>query len=100
MDQILAHLVLAGNPGKTWPQILPELQTLSLSPTSLQAIAEHIQAPILLDVLLSQLEPDFAVPLIALSQKIAELDGVTNSAEAEVIEQIKTKFPVEAAFSP
>ncbi|HEY9750408.1 MAG TPA: hypothetical protein V6C63_17120, partial [Allocoleopsis sp.] len=99
MDQILAHLVLAGNPGKTWQQILPELQTLNLSPTSLEAIAEHIQAPTPLKTLLNQLQPDFAVPLIALSQKIAELDGVTTSAEVRVIEQIKTKFPMEAVFS-
>lgn len=32
MDQILVHVVLAGNPGKTWEQILPLLQTLNLSP--------------------------------------------------------------------
>ncbi|MEP0870338.1 hypothetical protein NDA01_11045 [Trichocoleus desertorum AS-A10] len=99
MDQILAHLILAGNPSKTWQQILPELQTLSLSPTSLEAIAVHIKSPIALETLLNQLEPDFAVPLIALSQKIAELDGVTTPEEAQMIEQIKTKFPIEAAFS-
>ena len=37
MDQILVHIVLAGNPDKSWEDILPELQAANLSPESIDA---------------------------------------------------------------
>lgn len=43
MNQILVHLVLVGNPGKTWAEIVPQLQALNLSPASLEAIAANIK---------------------------------------------------------
>lgn len=46
MDQILVHLVLAGNSDKSWEDILPELKGASLSPASLDEIAAHIKSPL------------------------------------------------------
>lgn len=46
MDQILIHVILASHPGKTWEQILPELQ-MHLSPASLEAIADPAKLPLL-----------------------------------------------------
>ena len=94
MDRILVHVVLAGNPGKTWEQILPELQTLNLSPASLEVISANIKSPPSLDTLLSQINRDFAIPLLAQCEKIAQLDGITTSEEAKVIETITRKFGI------
>ena len=98
MDQILIHIVLAGNPGKTWDQILPELLSLNLSPASLEVIATHIESPPLLEILLNQINRDFAMPLLAQCYKIAQLDGVTTPEEAKVIETITKKLGIPLDF--
>jgi len=45
MDQILVYIVLAGNPNKSWKDILPELQAANLSPASIDAIASRFNRP-------------------------------------------------------
>ncbi|MGI8503971.1 MAG: EcsC family protein, partial [Hassallia sp.] len=45
MDQILVHMILASHPNQTWEEILPQLQALNLSPTSIDAIAQNIKSP-------------------------------------------------------
>ncbi|MEH2255431.1 hypothetical protein [Nostoc sp.] len=92
MDQILVHIVLAGNSDKSWEDILPELQAANLSPASIDAIASHIKSPPSLETLLEQINSDFAVPLLAQCQKIAYLDGVITPAEAQVIDSINKKL--------
>ncbi|MEH1889086.1 MAG: hypothetical protein V7K92_06290 [Nostoc sp.] len=92
MDQILVHIVLAGNPDKSWEGILPELQAANLSPESIDAIASHIKSPPSLETLLEQINSDFAVPLLAQCQKIADLDGVITPQEAKVLETINKKL--------
>ncbi|MBW4563524.1 MAG: hypothetical protein KME32_20750 [Mojavia pulchra JT2-VF2] len=92
MDQILVHVVLAGNPNKSWEKILPELQAANLSPSSIDAIACNIKSPQSLEKLLEQINSDFAVPLMIQCRKIAHLDGVITPAEAQVIETIKKKL--------
>lgn len=95
MDQVLVHMILAGNPEKSWSEILPELKTLNLSSNSLEAIANHIQNPQHLDILLNQLNRDFAVPLLAQCYRIARLNGEITPAEADVIEAIANKFDLD-----
>ncbi|MEH1779305.1 MAG: EcsC family protein [Nostoc sp.] len=95
MDQILVHIILASHPEKTWQEILPELQTLNLSPTSLDAIAQNIKSPKPLDVLLNQLNRDFAIPLLAQCYKIAQFDNQTTPGEQEIIEAIANKFDID-----
>jgi uncharacterized protein (DUF697 family) len=95
MDQILVHIVLAGNPGKTWEEILPELQALNLSPASLNAIAANIQSPLPLETLLAQINSDFAIPLLAQCHRIAQLDEVITPEEAKVIETITKNFDLK-----
>lgn len=92
MDQILVHIVLAGNPNKSWEDILPELQAANLSPASIDAIASHIKSPPSLETLLQQINTDFAVPLLTQCQKIAHLDGVITPEEARVLETINKKL--------
>ncbi|MEH2107313.1 hypothetical protein [Nostoc sp.] len=98
MDQILVHIVLAGNPDKSWKDILPELQAANLSPASIDAIASHIKSPPSLETLLEQINSDFAVPLMAQCQKIAHLDGVITPAEARVIDSINKKLNCDLAL--
>ena len=95
MDQILVHMLLASHPEKSWSEIMPELQALNLSPTSLKAIANNIKSPQPLDTLLNQLNRDFAVPLLAQCYRIAQLDGKTSAVEARVIQAIATKFDID-----
>jgi hypothetical protein len=99
MDQILVHVVLAGNPDKSWEALLPELKDANLSQESIEAIAANIKSPPSLETLLAQINSDFAVPLLAQCQKIANLDGVINSEEAKVIETISKRLNQNLAFS-
>ncbi|MEH1926392.1 EcsC family protein [Nostoc sp.] len=95
MDQILVHMILASHPEKTWKEILPELQALKLSPTSLDVIAQNIKSPKSLDILLNQLNRDFAIPLLAQCDKIAQVDHQTTPAEQEIIKAIARKFDID-----
>lgn len=97
MDQVLVHMILAGNLGKTWQQILSELQTLQLSPISLRVIAANIESPPALNTLLKQINPDFAVSLVAQCQKIAQLDGVITPKEALIIQTITSTLKADIA---
>lgn len=92
MDQILVHIILAGNPDTSWEKILPELQTLNLSPESLETIANNINSPVPLKILLDQINSDFAKPLLSQCQKIAQLDNVITPGEAMIIETITKKL--------
>lgn len=94
VDQILVHMIVASNPNKTWADILPQLQTLNLSSTSLQTITENIKSPQPLDTLLNQLNRDFAVPLLAQCYRIAQLNGETSLQEQNIMEAIATKFNI------
>jgi uncharacterized protein (DUF697 family) len=99
MDQILVHVILAGNPDKSWEDLLPELKDANLSQESIEAIAANIKSPPSLETLLEQINSDFAVPLLAQCHKIAHLDGVINSEEAKVIEIIIKRLNQNLAFS-
>ncbi|BAZ70217.1 MAG: EcsC family protein [Pelatocladus maniniholoensis HA4357-MV3] len=94
MDQILVHMILARHPDKTWEEILPELQALNLSPSSLEAIAQNIKSPQPFEELLNQLNRDFAIPLLAQAYRIAKVDGEIKPAEQKVIDAIATKFNI------
>ncbi|MBE8988275.1 EcsC family protein [Nostoc sp. LEGE 12450] len=98
MDQILVHMILASHPDKTLEEILPELQALKLSPTSLDAIAKNIKSPKSLDILLNQLNRDFAIPLLVQCKKIAQLDNKTTPLEQEIIAAIARKFNIDTTI--
>jgi uncharacterized protein (DUF697 family) len=98
MDQILVHMILASHPDKILEEILPELQALKLSPTSLDAIAKNIKSPKSLDILLNQLNRDFAIPLLVQCKKIAQLDHKTTPLEQEIIAAIARKFNIDTTI--
>jgi len=97
MDRILVHMILASHPEKTWSEIQPELKQLNLSPSSLEAISRNIQSPQPLEVLLEQLNRDFAISLLAQCCRIARLDGRKTPDEERIIQAIATKFDLDVA---
>ncbi|MGH8003073.1 MAG: hypothetical protein ACREPR_27490 [Brasilonema sp.] len=95
MDQILVHFIIASYPEKTWEEISTELQALNFSSTSLQAISQNIKSPQPLDILINQLNRDFAVPLLAQCYKIARIKGETTPAAQHIINAIAAKFDLD-----
>jgi uncharacterized protein (DUF697 family) len=95
MDQILVHVIVAENPEKSWESILPDLEVLNISPASLAVIKANIKSPPPLDQLLEQLNRDFAMPLLAQCERVAQRDGIATPQEAKVIEKISQKFGID-----
>lgn len=94
MDQVLVHMILASHPMRTWSEILPQLQSLNFTSSSIEAIAKNIKSPQPLDTLLNQLNRDFAVPLLAQCHRIAQVDGKMTPEEQKVLKAISSKFDI------
>lgn len=97
-DQILVHIVLAGNPDTSKADIISALQTANLSPASLEVISARLDKAQPLDDLLEKLQPDFAAYVLSQCQRIADLDDVVTKEEAAVIEQITRRFAADSTF--
>ncbi|MGB7441142.1 MAG: hypothetical protein WA919_08755 [Coleofasciculaceae cyanobacterium] len=95
MDQILVHIIKAENPGKSWQDVLPELEKANISPTSLTVIKANLQSPPSLEQLLEQLNRDFALPLLAQCQRLAQGNGATSTEELKVIDNISQRFGID-----
>jgi uncharacterized protein (DUF697 family) len=92
MDQVLVHVINAGNPKKSWKDILPELKSINISPNSLEIIEQHLDSPPSLESLLENINQDFAVPLFLQCKKIAKLDNLITPEESMILELITTKL--------
>lgn len=92
IDQILVHVILAGNQGRSKDSILADLKAANLRPTSIEAIAEYMDSPLPLETLLNDLKSEYALSLFAQCQKFAMLDGIVTPEEAQVIETIHQKL--------
>lgn len=95
MDQILAHLILAGHPGQTWDEIVATLQATELPAASIAALAVNLQAPRALDNLLSHLQPGYAVALLAQCRQLAQLNGVINAEEERILQMVAQHFGIK-----
>lgn len=91
-DQILVHIVLAGNPNTPKADVVEALQKVNLNPDSLEAISATLDKSQPLDDLLGKLQPDFAAYVLSQCQRVANLDNVVTKEEAAVIEQITRRF--------
>jgi hypothetical protein len=83
---------LAGNQGKSKESVLADLKAANLRPESIEEIAEYMDSPLPLEVLLKDLKPEYALSLFVQCQKFAMLDGIMTPEEAKVIEMIHQKF--------
>jgi hypothetical protein len=85
-------VILAGNQGKSKESVLADLKAANLRPESIEEIAEYMDSPLPLELLLNDLKPEYALSLFAQCQKFAMLDGIMTPEEAKVIEMIHQKF--------
>ncbi len=92
IDQILVHVILAGNQNRSKENVLADLRAANLRPESIEAIAEYMNSPFPLEILLTNIKPEFALPLLVQCQKFAMLNGVVTPEEAKVIEMIEKKL--------
>lgn len=91
-DQILARMLLASYPNKTWQEIQPELERLQLSDRSIEQISNSLRSPQPIDQLLAQLDSEFAAPLYAQCQRLTQIDRDLNAAEAEILAAIEQRL--------
>ena len=92
IDQILVHVILAGNQGRSKESVLADLKAANLRPESINAIAEYMDSPLRLEMLLKDIKPEYALSLFAQCQKFAVLDAIMTPEEAQIIEMIHQKF--------
>ncbi|MEB3274870.1 MAG: hypothetical protein ACO4CG_04770 [Prochlorothrix sp.] len=75
VDQIIAHMVKASFPDRTWAETLPELEPYHLSPASLATIEAHLDTPTPLTDLLDNLDDDYTLVALFACQSIANADN-------------------------
>ncbi|MEE3716714.1 EcsC family protein [Tumidithrix elongata RA019] len=92
IDRILVHVILAGNQGKDKEKVLSELKSANLRPESIEAIGKYMDSPLPLEILLKDIQPEYAVSLLVQCQRFAMLDGIMIPEEAQVIKVIQQKL--------
>ncbi|MCY7383277.1 MAG: hypothetical protein LH628_11975, partial [Microcoleus sp. CAN_BIN18] len=88
MDWILVYVVYASKKFTRWDELLPELQAANLNPRTLaeiEAVTNKSKLLPKLDILLEQLELDFAEPLLKRCTEIIEADGEINEQEGKIL---------------
>ena len=97
MDQIFAHLLKAGHPDKTWPQLLTILADFHFNPASLHLISQYLEQPSDLDTLIAQVNPEFAIPLVAQCKKLVHSHHPQTPEEKRLLATITaTLLPSES----
>jgi uncharacterized protein (DUF697 family) len=88
MDWILVYVVYTSQKFTRWDELLPQLQAANLNPKSLaeiEAVKNKSKLPPKLDILLEQLELDFAEPLLKRCTELVEADGEINEQEGKIL---------------
>ncbi|MEG4171899.1 MULTISPECIES: restriction endonuclease [unclassified Microcoleus] len=88
MDWILVYVVYASKKFTRWDELLPELRAANLNPRTLaeiEAVTNKSKLLPKLDILLEQLELDFAEPLLKRCTEIVEADGEINQQEGKIL---------------
>jgi len=99
MDQILAHMVKASHPTLTWETVRPELERLNVSPVSIATLTAGTGDLPPLETLLAEVSQEFAVPLLAQCQAIAEADGQITEAESQILSTITQHLVTQQAVA-
>lgn len=114
MDQLLAHALVMAYPEEQWEDIPKALAALgeslalepearaAIAPTKIpptvlaqqaaEGIAQRLQSPEPLDQLLAQLDPDYALPLVARCQRLAQADGEVTAEEQRLLDGLKAQL--------
>jgi uncharacterized protein (DUF697 family) len=88
MDWILVYVVYASKKFTRWDELLPELRAANLNPRTLaeiEAVTNKSKLLPKLDILLAQLELDFAEPLLKRCTEMIEADGEINQQEGKIL---------------
>ncbi|VEP15664.1 conserved hypothetical protein [Hyella patelloides LEGE 07179] len=93
MDRILAHMVRVSCPKQDWAEILPTIK--DISPSSVTTIAENLEQPQDLSILLEQLIPPFAPLTLNRCYDIAKSNGEITLEEQKVLSQIAIRFHLD-----
>ncbi|MDY7002537.1 MAG: TerB family tellurite resistance protein [Cyanobacteriota bacterium] len=96
IDQILAHMIIASYPNKSWSDIMSELDTIA--PASIETVKAHLDNPQPLEILLEKLSPDLAMSVLAHCYRIAKLDGMITPEEQAILEAIAKKFEIDLSL--
>jgi HJR/Mrr/RecB family endonuclease/uncharacterized protein (DUF697 family) len=92
MDWILVYVVYTTQQFTKWDEFLAQLQAANLNSTCLaeiESVKNQSKLPPKLDVLLEQLELDFAEPLLKRCTETIEADGEINEREGKILLKIK-----------
>ena len=90
MDRILAHMVQVSYPNEDWAEIFPKMK--QISPSSMAVIAENLEQPHNLTLLLEELAPEFAPLTLRRCYDIAMSNGSITLAEQKILSQIAIAF--------
>jgi uncharacterized protein (DUF697 family) len=93
MDRILAHMVRVSYPERDWAEILTAIE--DISPSSVKTIAVNLEQSQDLEILLQQLEPEFAPLTLSRCDRIARANGEITSQQQEILSQIAFKFDLD-----
>ncbi|WP_333125534.1 restriction endonuclease [Microcoleus sp. Pol11C3] len=88
MDWILVYVVYTSQKFTRWDELLPQLQAANLNPRTLaeiEAVTNKSKLLPKLDILLEQLELDFAEPLLKRCTEMIEADGEINEQEGRIL---------------
>ncbi|WP_293360541.1 MULTISPECIES: hypothetical protein [unclassified Microcoleus] len=92
MDWILVYVVYTTQQFTKWDEFLAQLQAANLNSTCLaeiESVKNQSKLPPKLDVLLEQLELDFAEPLLKRCTETIEADGEINEREGKILLKIQ-----------
>ena len=92
VDQIIAEMVRASLPDRSWEEILPALEPYHLSEASLGTIESHLKNPIPLADLISSVNVDYGLVALAVCQGIADADQTITPAEEAILQTLKAQF--------
>jgi len=92
VDQVIAHMVKASFPDRTWAETLPELEPYHLSAESLATIEAHLDNPIPLADLISNLTEDYSIVALFTCQAIANADENITPEEDAILAALSTQL--------
>ena len=87
-DQVLLHVVLAGNFAADRRDLVAALREMNWSQSLLEAVENDLDAPPPLDELLSRLDAEFTAYVSSQAHNIARLDGAVTAQQSRVLEII------------
>ncbi|MEY2978600.1 MAG: hypothetical protein RLZZ435_2739, partial [Cyanobacteriota bacterium] len=92
VDQIIAQMVRASLPDRSWEEILPELEPYNLSEASLTTIETHLNNPVPLSDLIGSLSVDYGLVALSVCQAIADADQTITPAEEVILNALNAKL--------